>query len=316
MHSIVVGYDASPGADQAVGLIPTLRLRSATVTRLVTAVPAARQLRSAWGRLIVGEASVLARELSSQAEAALGQARERLSNAGLTVETAVVTGRPSLALVEIGPPRPRDAGRRWIARAWCDQVVDSRLGIRGGRGPRAVPGPCGAVRNDPPHSVCHRRVTRGRGSAGVPCVAPDRATGARPSAQRRPGHPLLGGRDRTGLLRTGDCRAGRIRRASSRGTRGVRSIVRSTTREASDHGGHRGTTRRSGDGGQRCCGRCWGGPHRHRLARPDGPPAPGSGQCRSTRTARCARVGVGRSIRVSVGPAGDPRGPEGRATAD
>lgn len=100
MNRILVGYDGSAGADEAVGLVTSLRLPSDTVVRVIAAVPTERELRSAWGRVIVGEASVLVRELSSQAEQVLDPVRQRLSDGGLAAETAVVTGRPPQVLVE------------------------------------------------------------------------------------------------------------------------------------------------------------------------------------------------------------------------
>ena len=100
MNRILVGYDGSAGAVEAVGLVTSRRLPSDTIVRLITAVPTERELRSAWGRLIVGEASVLVRELSIQAEQALDPVRQRLSDAGLTTDFAVVSGRPPQVLVE------------------------------------------------------------------------------------------------------------------------------------------------------------------------------------------------------------------------
>lgn len=100
MDRILIGYDGSASADEAVGLIMSLRLRPNTVARVITAVQTERELRSAWGRLIVGEASVLVRELSTQAEQVLDPVRQQLSDAGLTTDTAVVPGRPPQVLVE------------------------------------------------------------------------------------------------------------------------------------------------------------------------------------------------------------------------
>jgi nucleotide-binding universal stress UspA family protein len=100
MDRVLVGYDGSAGADEAVGLVMSLRLPSDTIVHVVTAVPTERELRSVWGRLIVGEASLLVRELSIQAEQGLDPVRQRVSDAGLTTETAVVPGRPPQVLVE------------------------------------------------------------------------------------------------------------------------------------------------------------------------------------------------------------------------
>lgn len=100
VNRILVGYDGSAGADEAVGLVTSLGVPPDTIVRLITAVATERELRSAWGRLIVGEASVLVRELSIQAEQALDPVRRRLSDAGLTTDTAVVPGRPPQVLVE------------------------------------------------------------------------------------------------------------------------------------------------------------------------------------------------------------------------
>ena len=100
MDRILVGYDGSAGADEAVSVVMSLRLPPDTIARVITAVPTVRELRSAWGRLIVGEASVLVRELSIRAEQALDPVRRRLSEAGLTTDTAVVQGRPPQVLVE------------------------------------------------------------------------------------------------------------------------------------------------------------------------------------------------------------------------
>lgn len=100
MNRILVGYDGSAGADEAVGLVMSLRLPPDTIARVIAAVPAERELRSAWGRLIVGEASVLVRALSIQAEQALDPVRQRLSDGGLAAEIAVVSGRPPQVLVE------------------------------------------------------------------------------------------------------------------------------------------------------------------------------------------------------------------------
>ena len=100
MNRILVGYDGSACADETVGLVMSLGLPSDTIVRVITAVPTERELRSAWGRLIVGAASVLVRELSIQAEQALDPVRQRLSDAGLSTDTSVVSGRPPQVLVE------------------------------------------------------------------------------------------------------------------------------------------------------------------------------------------------------------------------
>ena len=98
MTRVLVGYDGSACADTALDLVARLGLPPGSTVRLATAVPAERELLSAWGALIVGSAPSIVHELSVQAEAALQVAAERLTGSGLTVERAVVSGRPSQAL--------------------------------------------------------------------------------------------------------------------------------------------------------------------------------------------------------------------------
>jgi len=100
MTRVLVGYDGSACADTALDLVERLGLPPGSTVRLVTAVPAERELLSAWGALIVGSASSLVHELSQQAEAALQAAAERLAGSDLAVEHAVVSGRPSHALAD------------------------------------------------------------------------------------------------------------------------------------------------------------------------------------------------------------------------
>ena len=69
MSRILVGYDGSEGADQAVALVGNLPWNPDTVIRLATAVLGVRELRSAWGHLLLGHASDIERDITVQAEA-------------------------------------------------------------------------------------------------------------------------------------------------------------------------------------------------------------------------------------------------------
>lgn len=98
MDCILVGYDGSPGADQAITLVGSLAWPRPTVIRVVTVVPDLPAIRSAWSHLVPGDAAVLEREVREKAEDALGPVRDRLVDLGHMVEAAVIAGRPSQAL--------------------------------------------------------------------------------------------------------------------------------------------------------------------------------------------------------------------------
>ena len=99
MSRIELAYDGSQGAELAVSLVAGLPWAPGTIVRVVTAVPDVLEMRSAWGRLIVGDPGRLEGELESGASSALEAPRGRLASAGLTVETAAVRGRPPQAIV-------------------------------------------------------------------------------------------------------------------------------------------------------------------------------------------------------------------------
>jgi len=196
MNRILVGYDGSAGADEAVGLVTSLRLPSDTVVRVITAVPTERELRSAWGRLIVGEASDLVRELSIQAEQALDPVRQRLSDAEPTTDTAVVLGRPPQVLVE--EARRSRATLIAIGSRGLGPIASTLVGSVSAEVVDNAPCPVlvarsRLIRKDP---VRDRRITACRSCRAGPGVASHRAAGAGPGCERRPGDPSLGGRHR------------------------------------------------------------------------------------------------------------------------
>ncbi|MEX2547780.1 MAG: universal stress protein [Chloroflexota bacterium] len=100
MDKILVGYDASPGADQAVALVAAMPWDAETHIHLVTAVAGTRELRAVWGPLAMSDSGALALEVKAQADEALADACNRLSPIGLTVDCTVLTGRPPQALAE------------------------------------------------------------------------------------------------------------------------------------------------------------------------------------------------------------------------
>jgi nucleotide-binding universal stress UspA family protein len=100
MNRILVCYDGSPGADQAVALVASMSWDSETLIHVVTAIDGTRELRAAWGPLALADSAVLEAEAKAQALELLGAARDRLTAVGSTVDCAVVTGRTAQALAE------------------------------------------------------------------------------------------------------------------------------------------------------------------------------------------------------------------------
>jgi nucleotide-binding universal stress UspA family protein len=100
MNRILVCYDESPGADQAVALAAAMPWDSETVIHLVTAVDGVHELRAAWGPLASADPATLESEARAHAIEALESVRSRMSPIGLTVDCAVVTGRAPQALAE------------------------------------------------------------------------------------------------------------------------------------------------------------------------------------------------------------------------
>lgn len=100
MNRIVVAYDGSPHADQAVALVAAMPWEPETEIHLVTAIAGARELRAVWGPLAMSDSGSLALEVKTQADEALEDVCDRLSPTGLTVDCTVVTGRPPEALAE------------------------------------------------------------------------------------------------------------------------------------------------------------------------------------------------------------------------
>lgn len=100
MNRILVCYDRSPGADQAVALVAAMPWDSETVIHLVTAVDGIRELRAAWGPLALADSATLESEAKAHAVEALGRVRDRISPLGSTVDCTVVTGRTAQALAE------------------------------------------------------------------------------------------------------------------------------------------------------------------------------------------------------------------------
>jgi nucleotide-binding universal stress UspA family protein len=100
MNRILVCYDGSPGADQAVALVASMPWDRDTLIHLVTAIDGTRELRAAWGPLALADSAVLEAEAKANALEALGAARDRFSALGLTVDCAVVIGRTAQALAE------------------------------------------------------------------------------------------------------------------------------------------------------------------------------------------------------------------------
>ena len=100
MNRILVCYDGSPGADQAVALVAAMPWDSETRIHLVTAIEGTRELRNAWGPLALAESADLESRVNAYALEALEAIRDRLRPLGLTVDCATTTGRAPQALAE------------------------------------------------------------------------------------------------------------------------------------------------------------------------------------------------------------------------
>lgn len=100
MFRIVIGYDGSAQADDAVALVGSVPWPDGLAVRLVTAVPDAAAVRSAWGRAIVGPAASLTHELEAAARTELDTAVGRLVAAGVDATGATRLGRPADVVVD------------------------------------------------------------------------------------------------------------------------------------------------------------------------------------------------------------------------
>jgi nucleotide-binding universal stress UspA family protein len=105
---ILIAYDGSAGADNAIELVASLPWDAATSVRVVTVVPNAAAIRNAWGRLIVGNPAALEAELAAAAATTLETAHGRLADRALSVEAGVPRGRPAQALAEAAGSWPAD----------------------------------------------------------------------------------------------------------------------------------------------------------------------------------------------------------------
>lgn len=100
MNNVLVCYDGSPGADQAVALVASMSWNRETAIHLVTAIDGARELRAAWGPLARVDSAALEAAAKAHALEVLGAVRDPLNLPGATVDRAVAIGRTAQALAE------------------------------------------------------------------------------------------------------------------------------------------------------------------------------------------------------------------------
>lgn len=98
MHRVLVAHDGSEHAERAVGLVAQSRWPPGSVVRLMTVIPGTREMHLAWQPLAPERLDELEVEVSRQAEAFLGPARDRIASEGLDCETHVARGRPPQAI--------------------------------------------------------------------------------------------------------------------------------------------------------------------------------------------------------------------------
>ena len=96
-----IGYDGSPSADCAVDLVGSVPWTPDTAVRVVTVVPNAAAIRSAWVRMIAGDPAALEEDFAAAAARALEEPLRRLRGRGLLVEAVVLRGRPPQSLAEL-----------------------------------------------------------------------------------------------------------------------------------------------------------------------------------------------------------------------
>lgn len=98
---ILVAVDGSAPAAIGVDLVAGLKLPEGSAVRVVEAVESGVWLLGGpWVTLPPDQAQELEEEILREAEKTVEEARQRLSRPGLTVETAVLRGRPATAIVE------------------------------------------------------------------------------------------------------------------------------------------------------------------------------------------------------------------------
>lgn len=100
MTHILVGYDGSDDANTAVELVGTLAGPAGTAVLLVSVVPDARAIRSAWGPLVVGPIADIEHDLAAEAEDALAAPLARLRTLGVQCDGLVARGRAPHVIAE------------------------------------------------------------------------------------------------------------------------------------------------------------------------------------------------------------------------
>jgi nucleotide-binding universal stress UspA family protein len=98
---VLLAIDGSAPAAQAIDLAAGVRWPDGTTVRVVEAVETGAELFGGpWPALALVQSEELEAELRAEADTTVREAAARLARAGLTVETAVLTGRPATAVVD------------------------------------------------------------------------------------------------------------------------------------------------------------------------------------------------------------------------
>jgi nucleotide-binding universal stress UspA family protein len=98
---VLLAIDGSAPAAQAIDLAAGVRWPDGTTIRVAQAVATGAELFGGpWPALALVQSEELEAELRAEADTTVRQAAARLARAGLTVETAVLTGRPGTAIVD------------------------------------------------------------------------------------------------------------------------------------------------------------------------------------------------------------------------
>jgi nucleotide-binding universal stress UspA family protein len=98
---VLVAIDGSVPAAQAVDLVAAVGWPAGTTIRVVEAVETGAELfGDPWPALALIQSEELEAQLRLEADTTVREAAERLARAGLTVDTAVLTGRPATAIVD------------------------------------------------------------------------------------------------------------------------------------------------------------------------------------------------------------------------